>query len=253
MALIVGSNNNLVFSAVIEQVTLRLFIMNINWHNLLISDLNLDYALEIVIRTLIMFAFILILLRLSGKKGVRQLSIFEVAIIIALGSAAGDPMFTKDIAILPSLLVFGIILLFYRILTYFAAKSERFESILEGDPMYIIEDGMFTLQEQSDNTFAKDEFFAEMRSHNIEHVGQVRIALLETNGQVSFFFYENDEVRPGLPVLPKLYSKRSKVIDEKGIYACTYCGKTEDRHIGGNCERCGKEEWVYALTTHRIT
>lgn len=226
--------------------------MNINWHNVLVNDLSLDYALEIIIRTLVMFVFILILLRLSGKKGVRQLSIFEVAIIIALGSAAGDPMFTKDVAILPSLLVFGIILLFYRLLTYFAAKSERFESILEGEPMYIIENGMFTLQEESDNTFAKDEFFAEMRGQSIEHVGQVRTALLETNGQVSFFFFEDEEVRPGLPVLPKPYSKRSKVIVDTGIYACTYCGNTENRQVGGICKRCGKEEWVKALVTRRI-
>ncbi|WP_295771757.1 YetF domain-containing protein [uncultured Mucilaginibacter sp.] len=227
--------------------------MKIDWHTLLLNDLDWSYALEIVIRTMVMFAFILILLRLSGKKGVRQLSIFEVAIIIALGSAAGDPMFTKDVAILPSLLVFGIILLFYRVLTYIAANSERFENILEGEPMYIIEDGMFTLQEETDNTFAKDEFFAEMRNQSIEHVGQVRTALLETNGQVSFFFFEDDEVKPGLPVLPKPYSLRSNKIDKEGEYACTFCGSVETRQHGGTCKRCDKDEWVTALKSRRIS
>lgn len=38
-------------------------------------------------------------LRLSGKRGIRQLSLFELAIILCLGSAAGDPMFTKDLPI----------------------------------------------------------------------------------------------------------------------------------------------------------
>lgn len=84
------------------------------------------------------------LLRLSGKKGVRQLSIFEVAIIITLGSAAGDPMFNNEFAILPSLLVFMITLAFHRALTYFASKNEKFENVLEGEAVYIIEDGMMS-------------------------------------------------------------------------------------------------------------
>ncbi|WP_233268839.1 DUF421 domain-containing protein [Mucilaginibacter lacusdianchii] len=224
----------------------------IDWHTLFVNDLNVAYALEIALRTILMFAFVLLMLRLSGKKGVRQLTIFEVAIIIALGSAAGDPMFNKDMAILPSLLVFAIILGFYRLLTYIAARSVRFESMLEGDPMYIIEDGMFTLQEESDNTFAKDEFFAEMRAESIEHVGQVRTAVLETNGQVSFFFYPDGEVRPGLPVLPKPYSKRSKIIKTHGDYACAYCGYVESRGNSGQCTRCKHEEWVEAIKTLRI-
>ncbi|MBE9585932.1 DUF421 domain-containing protein [Mucilaginibacter sp. JRF] len=226
--------------------------MKFDWYNLFLKDLDLSFAFEIVLRTLLMFAFILILLRLSGKKGVRQLSIFEVAIIIALGSAAGDPMFNKEMAIIPSLLVFVVILGFYRLLTYFSAKSERFESILEGDPMYIIEDGMFTIQEETDNTFAKDEFFAEMRSRGIEHVGQVRSAILETNGQVSFLFFSDEKVRPGLPVLPKPYNKRSRLIEKEGDHACTFCAKVSNRNHSGKCDRCQHDEWVPAIHTTRI-
>ncbi len=227
--------------------------MSLDFQQLFINDLDWSFALEIAIRTLLMFAFILIMLRLSGKKGVRQLSIFEVAIIIALGSAAGDPMFNKDMAILPSLLVFGVILAFYRLITYFASKNEKFESILEGDAMYIIEDGQFTMQEESDNTFAKDEFFAEMRGQSIEHVGQVRTAILETNGQVSFFFYSDEEVRPGLPVLPKLYNARTSVVLSGGQYACTHCAKVTYLHQSSACDRCKHNEWVAAIKTTRIS
>jgi len=227
--------------------------MNLNWHDIFINDLNLEYTIEILIRTLVMFIFVLVFLRVSGKKGVRQLSIFEVAIIIALGSAAGDPMFTKDVAILPSLLVFTMILAIYRTITYFAARSEKVEMILEGKPMYIIEDGMFTLQEESDNTFAKDEFFSEMRCQSIEHVGQVQIALLETNGQVSFYFFEDEEVRAGLPVLPKAYEKRGTEINVIDDYACTYCGRVSYLSSPTACDRCQHNEWVKAINTKRRT
>jgi uncharacterized membrane protein YcaP (DUF421 family) len=226
-------------------------LADIDWKAVLISDLDLTYAIEILIRTMVMFAMVLLFLRMSGKKGVRQLSIFEVAIIITLGSAAGDPMFNKDIAILPSILVFGAILGVYRLLTFIAAKSERFESVLEGDPMYIIEDGMFTMQEE--HSFAKDEFFAEMRAEGIEHVGQVRTALLETNGTVSFYYFSDEEVRPGLPILPKPYNKRSKSVSGTGKYACTFCANVVEATGTHECPRCKHDEWVAAINTTRLT
>ena len=160
--------------------------MEFDWNEVFINDLDWSFTLQIVVRTLVMFSVILIFLRMSGKKGVRQLSIFEVAIIIGLGSAAGDPMSNKDSAILPALLVFVTVLGLYRLITWIAAKSEGFESVLEGDPVYIIEDGMFNL-DTGERTYAKDEFFSEMRQQNIEHLGQVRTAILETNGNVSFY------------------------------------------------------------------
>lgn len=226
----------------------------LDWHKIFFNDLDWSLAIEIVLKTIIMFALILIFLRLSGKKGVRQLSIFEVAIIIGLGSAAGDPMLNSDNAILPAVLVFALILLFYRLLTWLAIKSERFESVLEGDPMYVIEDGMFVVLGNNEHTYAKDEFFSEMRQQSIEHVGQVKTAILETTGTVSFYYYTDEKVKPGLPVLPKPYAKKSNKIDLPGKYACTYCGNVEE--IKGNqlkCQRCGKEEWVTAIKTLRVT
>lgn len=228
--------------------------MDFDLHSLFIKKLDWSLTLEIVIRTLIMFTLILTFLRLSGKKGVRQLSIFEVAIIIGLGSAAGDPMANPDNAILPALVVFGTILAFYRLITWIAARSEGFESVLEGDPLYVIEEGRFILVEGSDRTFAKDEFFAEMRQQNIEHLGQVQTAILETNGTVSFFYYPDEEVKPGLPVLPKVYHQKSRQVERSGPYACTRCGQVESLPPGQHqCFRCGQSEWVGAMQSRRRT
>ena len=228
--------------------------MDFDLHSLFVKQLDWSLTLEIMIRTLIMFTLILTFLRLSGKKGVRQLSIFEVAIIIGLGSAAGDPMANPDNAILPALVVFGTILAFYRLVTWIAARSEGFESVLEGDPLYVIEEGRFILVAGSERTFAKDEFFAEMRQQNIEHLGQVQTAILETNGTVSFFYYPDEEVKPGLPVLPKVYHQKSNQLDRPGQYACTRCGQVEALLPGQHrCPRCEQSEWVGAIQTCRRT
>ncbi len=225
-----------------------------DWKNIFLSDLNWGFTGEIILRTFIMFTMILLFLRLSGKKGIRQLSLFEVAIIIGLGSAAGDPMLNKDNAILPAIVVFTVILLFYRLLTWLATKSERFESVLEGDPMYVIEDGVFVILDKSEHTYAKDEFFSEMRQQNIEHLGQVKTAILETTGTVSFYYYADEEVKFGLPVLPKPYAKKSMKISSPGKYACTFCGHVATiKASQHDCPRCNKKEWVDAINNPRIT
>ncbi|UZT97082.1 DUF421 domain-containing protein [Chryseobacterium fluminis] len=228
--------------------------MNLDWNEIFIGDLNFSFALEIVIRTLIMFSMVLLILRLSGKKGVRQLSLFEVAIIIALGSAAGDPMFSKEAPIVPSVIVFAAIILLYRVITYFAIKSEKFENIIEGEPIYVIEDGEFVMGIRKDHTFAKDEFFSEMRQESIEHIGQVKTAILETTGKISFYYFTDDEVKYGLPVLPKPYQKKSENVSDEDIYACTYCGHVK-KLVPGNhqCTRCDQSEWVRAINTVRLT
>ncbi|TLU99552.1 DUF421 domain-containing protein [Dyadobacter luticola] len=218
-----------------------------------ISDLDWPGAFTIAIKTAIMFLMVLLFLRLSGKKGVRELTFFEVAIIISLGTAAGDPMLMKESAILPSIIVFAVIILIYRLLTSFAARSEKFEMILEGDPFYIIEDGMFTLEEERDNNFAKDEFFSELRSQGVEHIGQVKTGILETSGMLSIYFYPDDQVRKGLPILPKPYHSKSKNILASGYYACTTCANVQELSHRQKCERCGESEWVQAVDNLRIS
>jgi len=217
-----------------------------------LEDLDFSFALEIIFRTFIMFLLILIVLRALGKRGIRQLSLFEVAIIIGLGSAAGDPMFNEDQPILPAIIVFITICLFYRLITWIAAKSDHFESILEGKPLYIIENGEFNVTNQDEHSFATDEFFAEMRQQNIEHLGQIRTAMLETNGNVSFLYFADEDVKPGMPIWPKLYNKKSKVIPHDGDYACTHCACVYSIHTAAHvCENCQGEEWLLALDSKR--
>ncbi|RYD94419.1 MAG: DUF421 domain-containing protein [Sphingobacteriales bacterium] len=103
------------------------------------------------------------------------------------------------------------------------------------------------------HTDAKDEFFAEMRQQNIEHVGQIRIAILESNGTVSFFYYADEDVKPGLPILPKIYQRKRNMLAHQGQYACTTCGQVQDLPPGTHtCPRCQETEWVEAIQTLRI-
>lgn len=211
------------------------------------------FLLEVAIRTSVMFVFILLALRVSGKRGIKQLSIFELVIIIGMGSAAGDPMFYKDVGILPAVLVFTIVISLYRLTTWLSGKSVKFENMIEGKPLYLVRDGKFSIGDFDKEDLSQDEFFAELRVANVEHLGQVKNAIMETTGEISLLFYPDKEVRPGLPLYPDLYKRKSVEVPKPGLYACAYCGHTQELKGRAKCKICQKNEWVSALSTLRIS
>lgn len=224
------------------------------WERILINELPLEFLFEVIFRSAVMFTVLLLTLRLTGKRGVKQLSIFETVIIIALGSAAGDPMFYEDVGLVPAITVFGVIIGLYRFVTFLIGKSKKFEEFIEGKTECLVNDGKFAIHAFEKESLAQDEFFMELRLKSVEHLGQVRQAYLETSGEVSVFFYKDDEVRYGLPITPQLFLDKSKNIPAQGIYSCTFCGHTDQYAPGkANCANCQRDEWVPAIRTLRIT
>lgn len=223
------------------------------WNRVLLNELPVDFLLEVLFRTVIMFTVVLLTLKFAGKRGVKQLSVFEVVIIISLGSAAGDPMFYEDVGMLPAISVFVVILFMYRSVTWLLGKSKWFENFIEGKTKSIIEDGQFSLHHFQKEDLALDEFFTELRMRSVDHLGQVRNAYIETNGAVSIYFYSDEDVKYGLPIRPQQFERRSKNIAKAGIYACTFCANIQELEpTEATCSVCRRKEWVEAIKTKRV-
>lgn len=231
-----------------------LILLNSFWEALLFGTEKADFLVEVIARTVIMFLVIIIGLRFLGKRGVKQLSVFELVVIIGLGSAAGDPMFYKEVGILSSVIVFVVIIVLYGSLTYFLGKSKKFENFLEGKSISLIEDGVFLINNFKKENLGSDEFFAEMRLKGISHLGQVETVIEETSGDISVFFYTEEETKYGLPIMPHSLDHPLKVIADKAHYSCTFCGFTEEKNPGnaGACKNCGKTNWVKASNKKRV-
>lgn len=217
-----------------------------------IHDTTWSFAAEITLRVIVMFSMIILFLRFTGKRGVRQLSIFELAIILSLGSIAGDPMFTKDLPIIQAVLIMSIVILLYRLTTWLMMKYQPFEDLIEGKSLYIVEDGVLVLEKIEQGKMSHDEFFAEMRQQGIEHLGQVRVGLLETDGSFSILLFKHDQVRYGLPLFPKKYQPVSQ-IKAAHQYACMCCGVVNKiSEPDQQCRRCGHDCWAEAINDQII-
>lgn len=229
-------------------------LLSIDWITYLVGEEDWVFLAEIAVRTIIMYIIILFGLRLLGKRGVRQLSVFELVVIISLGSAAGDPMFYKEVGLLIPVVIFSIIVASYRFTTYLTSKSSKIDELIEGKCSYLIRDGKFSINNFNKEALAYDEFFSELRQYSISHLGQVDAAILETSGNLSIYYYPDEKVRYGLPILPDLFDKAQKEITQKDLYSCTFCGNVEE--IGPTeeyqCNNCGRTKWVKAINNKRI-
>lgn len=221
-----------------------------DWASIFIYDTTWSFAAEIVIRVIVMFAMIILFLRFTGKRGIRQLSIFELTIILSLGSIAGDPMFTKDLPLIQAVLIMSIVLLLYRLCTWFTAKYKFFEDLLEGRATYIVENGLLVLEDTKKDKMSHDEFFAEMRQYGVRHLGQVETGLLETDGEFSVLLFPHDKTQYGLPIFPKEF-QAAKTIEDAQPYACMHCGCVEYiLDLNEACSRCQHSVgWARALST----
>lgn len=231
-------------------------VKSFDWSRILLpEEFNYDFLLEVAFRTAFMFLLLLIFLKLSGKRSIFQLSLFEIALIVGLGSAAGDPMFYHDVGLLPILVVFIVIAFLYKGVVYITAKSEKMEKIIEGRVESLLDNNILEYKRLDSEAISSEEFFGFLRALHIEHLGQVRNAYLELTGNISVYFYSDEEVRPGLPILPDSLDKACHVIPVTGYYSCQRCGFTEFVHQDTSpvCSICNHDTWIRSMTSTRIT
>lgn len=229
-------------------------LAGIEMKEFLLGSENWHFLVETTLRTLIMFLILLSGLRLLGKRGVKQLSVFELVVIIGLGSAAGDPMFYKDVGILPAIIVFSMVIILYKSITYFVGKSKKLEHLVEGKPVCLISEGRFSIHNFEKEPLAQDEFFSELRLAGVSHLGQVQLGIIETTGSLSLFFYEDEDVKFGLPILPDQFEEKQVTITESGYYSCSFCGTTEklEPAAAHECPTCKKNKWIRSANNRRI-
>jgi uncharacterized membrane protein YcaP (DUF421 family) len=156
---------------------------------------------------------------------------------------------------MPAIVVFTMIISLYTIITYFIGKSKKFEKLVEGKPICLIQDGIFCIDDFKKESLGEDEFFAELRLKGISQLGQIEKAIEEISGEISVFYYEDKDIKHGLPIMPNSLEKTFKSFPEKTHYSCTFCGYTEEFNSGKQsiCKICKHDEWVRSSNKKRIS
>ncbi len=225
-----------------------------DWQRLLwTADAPPTFLFEVAFRCVATYLLLLATLRITGRRGVRQLSIFELSIILALGSAAGDTMFYHDTPLLPVVLVFGLVGGMYWLFNRLTEWFPRFSDWLEGTPVLLIEEGRINMKNLDSLNLTQKELFGELRQQQVEHLGQVRRAYMEATGNLSAYFYAPEAAAPGLPIWPERLAQSQHRGAAAGPHACCTCGHVQALALGqaATCPVCPGRGWVPVCDSKR--
>lgn len=156
----------------------------IDWGQMFFGDGDAIFLVEIVIRTAILYGFALFMIRLMGKRGMAQLTPFEFVIIVALGSAVGDPMFYPDVPLIHGIAVIVTVVVAQRLIARLTT-IESVERLLEGQPLVVIEDGRILEDLLDREDFTKEELYELLRLNGVAKLSDVKRAVLEDIGRLS--------------------------------------------------------------------
>lgn len=226
-----------------------------DWQRMLLGDEPPLFLLEILLRTVIIYVYTLALLRWLGSRTIGQLSTVEFLLVIALGSAVGDAMFYPDVPLVHALAVVTLVVLANKGLDILIARFKTAERAIDGIPEEIIRDGVFCPDFFKSTSMGPSEVFQELRQRDIEHLGQVARAYIESDGGITAYLARQD--RPGLPIAPpweiehpeRLYLPITMSRDAQ--VSCFRCGTTFEAKAGASlapCGHCGHDHFTYART-----
>ena len=165
-----------------------------DWQRLLIGLPPEFYYLEIAFKTLAVFAILLLVLRMLGKRAHHNLSPMQQMLLIALGSAAGDALLYPSVALgYASLILIGVTGLTMAVERW-ADRSRRVLDIIESQPRVLVRDGVVCQGVLKHERSNERELHAALRRAGARSMAQVELAVIEVTGSISVFL--NDK-KPG--------------------------------------------------------
>ncbi len=138
-----------------------------------------------LIRTLIIYAFVVIALRLMGKRQIGELEASELVVTIIISDIAAIPITNPELPLITNVMAIFLLMILEILLSYAAYKSSQVRSILYGRPSTFFKNGRFDQKEMLRQRFNVTDIMEEVRNNGICTLDDVEFIVMETNGKVS--------------------------------------------------------------------
>ena len=140
---------------------------------------------EFILRGLIIYFFLLVLLRVTGKRQVGQLAPFDLVLLLILSNAVQNAMNGGDNSVLAGLILATTLILLNYVVGLVVYRSRKMEAVIEGRPEVLIHDGRLFSKVMEQQKITDLELKTALRNAGCEDVKEVHLAILENNGHVS--------------------------------------------------------------------
>jgi uncharacterized membrane protein YcaP (DUF421 family) len=154
---------------------------------------------EVALRTAIVYLFLIVALRVSGKREVGQMSVLELVVILVISDAVQNSMVGDNTTLWGGLIAVTTLLALDFGLKALARRSKGVREAIEGEPRLIVRDGRLLMRALKEEGLEVDEVRAAIRSHGLASVEDVKFAVLETDGAISVVPRDDNQPRSNQP------------------------------------------------------
>ena len=140
---------------------------------------------EIIVRSIVVYAFLLIILRISGKRQVGQLAPFDLVLLLVLSNAVQNSMNGGDNSLVGGMLSASVLVGVNFLVGFATYRSKRIEALVEGRPQVIIHNGTVFEDVMAQAKLTHHELQAALRQSGCACIADVQSAILENNGAIS--------------------------------------------------------------------
>lgn len=152
--------------------------------------------INVIIKTILLYFFIVVVYRIMGKKEVGKLSIIDLIVSILIAELAAISIEEADRSIFMSIVPIVVLVVIQIVISYISMKSFKLRKVIDGNPTVIIKEGKLNFKEMSKLRYTLDDLIAQLREQGIKSIEEVNYAVLENNGKLSVFDKEKEYPLP---------------------------------------------------------
>lgn len=149
--------------------------------------------------TVCAYAALLAFLRVTGKRTLSQLNVFDWVVTVALGSTLAGLIVSQDVALAQGLTALGGLVALQFLVALGSSRSERFRSLVTGEPALLVRDGELLRRTLRRERVAESEVLQALRQAGVFSPDEAEAVVLETNGSMTVLRRRERDA----PVLPR--------------------------------------------------
>lgn len=142
-------------------------------------------AWAIAARTALVYVVVFVGLRLAGKRELGQMTVFDLVVVLLIANAVQNAMVGADVSLQGGLLAAGVLLALNRVVADLRTRGGTWGRLIEGTPTVLIEDGQTIEPHLRKEGLEHQELEMVVREHGVDSLGDVKLAVLETDGSIS--------------------------------------------------------------------
>ena len=142
--------------------------------------------MDLVLRSIYVFALIFLITRAVGRRELSSLEPFDLILLVVIGDLVQQGVTQSDYSLTGATLVIVTMALLTVLTAYLSFRFRRLRPILEGEPVVLVADGQVSERNLRTQRITREELTAEARQNQIGSLDDVSFAVLETSGKISF-------------------------------------------------------------------